>query len=91
MRWRIERALKLVHLESFEYYDGGSRRQSSDLAKSTLEWFLYGRGRFIDGLTIEDVRYNYGNTRLKKIKVNKPFVISLRIKSKISLERNLAW
>ena len=44
---RIERALKLVHLESFTYYDGNSRKQSSDLAKSTLEWFLYGRGLFI--------------------------------------------
>ena len=59
---RIERALKLVHLESFAYYDGNSRKQSSDLAKSTLEWFLYGQGRFIDGLTMD----NYWNNQTKK-------------------------
>lgn len=55
---RIERAMKLVHLESFQYYDDYSKEQSSDLAKTVLEWFLLGQGMFIDGLTMEDVRWN---------------------------------
>ena len=45
---RIERALKLTHLGSFNYYDEDyddtDHKNSSDLAKEVLGWFLLGYG-----------------------------------------------
>ena len=41
----LERALKLTHLGSFSYYDPNlGTKNSSDLAKNVIEWFLVGFG-----------------------------------------------
>ena len=65
---RIERALKLglVHVGSFTYFeveeDGEYERFSDVVAQSALEWFLLGRGRYIDGMTLENC-YNRDQTK----------------------------
>lgn len=50
---RIERAMTLTHLGSFEYCErnGYGTKQSSDMAKKALEWFLLGYGYILpDGM-----------------------------------------
>ena len=46
-RKTLESARALTKLESFEYYDISSRKDSSDLARTALDWFLLGYGCYL--------------------------------------------
>ena len=63
---RIERAQKLTHVGSFDYYlDIYSSRKSSDLAKEVLEWFLLGYGYNLPDGTMQS-GYNIDKETSKK-------------------------
>ena len=57
---RIERALQLTDLESFDYHECvGYTKKSSDLAKDVLEWFLLGYGYNLPDGTMQQYPSDY--------------------------------
>ena len=58
----LERALTLTDLDSFDYYDksynNSAKKNSSELAKSTIKWFMVGYGSNLPNLVTLTNEYN---------------------------------
>jgi hypothetical protein len=60
----LERALTLTDLDSFDYYESNesnfhnSKKNSSELAKSTIKWFMVGYGSNLPNLVTLTNEYN---------------------------------
>jgi uncharacterized protein YpmS len=59
----LERALTLTDLDSFDYYDksynNSAKKNSSELAKSTIKWFMVGYGSNLPNLVTLTNEYNF--------------------------------
>ena len=75
----LERALTLTDLDSFDYYESNesnfhnSKKNSSELAKSTIKWFMVGYGSNLPNLVTLTNEYNYKSATEKEVLI-KAFV-----------------